>query len=166
MYAECNRVRTNKKFLRFDFKQGTRPGIANRVVLSEVNEKDLALDLNYILPKSVTVSEDQLSLSEIYIGGHKGPDFLLFEGARANNHGILSPDNDVVGDIAYMVNKSKGDLYTMHIQYTDISGVVHPSITSGSYFVHMIKLLLNSKGNVKVVMNRIPDSSLTRSFPR
>lgn len=108
-------------------------------------------------PRDVSPDSQHKSLEEVFSTGNSV--FLLYEGARTNNHGALLPTEDLAREILLCYSKLKINVFVCNIRYA-LDGYAHPANVYRSSVGHFFRLLLNTTMSAKVSLSQLSEATL------
>lgn len=145
---------------RFDINSSVRPGLPGRLLVSQIELGFFFKSLDWLIPKEIsTVTSKQKTIAEHFANNTHL--YLMYEGLKTNNHGVLSLSEDLVSEIQVLNSKEKLSVTVATIDYSNKGGVVHPSNTVSPVLLHLFKSLLTPAASVKVHISKMSASSLT-----
>ena len=142
---------------RLDHNSKPRPQDTGKILLSKWTGSFLFSSVDRFAPRDVAPDAHHQSLEEVFAAANTV--FLLYEGARTNNHGALLPSDDLVRDILVCYSRQKINLFVCNIRYST-DGYTHAANVYRSPVAHFFQLLLNTTMTAKVTLSQMSEASM------
>ncbi len=142
---------------RIDHNSKPRPQDTGKILVSKWTGNFLFSPVDSFAPRDVVPDAAHQSLEEVFSTGSTV--FLLYEGAKTNNHGALLPTEELVRDIMVCYMKQKINVFVCNIRYS-LDGYAHAANVYRSPVLHFLKLLLNTSMSVKANLSQLTEASL------
>ena len=142
---------------RIDHNAKPRPQDTGKILVSKWTGSFLFSPVDRFAPRDVAPDAQHQSLEEVFATG--GTVFLLYEGARTNNHGALLPTEELSREILLCYSKLKINVFVCNIRYA-LDGYAHPANVFRSSVGHFFRLLLNTSMSARVSLSQMTEATL------